>query len=389
MHELNPRVARSRRALADALVTLSQERGYKNVTITDVTQAANVSYSTFFRHYDSLDDLLASLIFPAFDELKERVSRQQTIYDEALELFHFVQEHQDLYRIYLSLPKRHTIRETIDRAALDLVAAHCERHEQTEVPFELSVEIVEAITGRLIHLFLDNVDGYTPEQMASMHYDLVVKGAAATTLNFRQAWGEPLPRPETMSAPIQETPNARAARSRQAIADAFISLVLEQGYEQVTMTAVAQRAKVSQATFYRHYRNLDDVPAQVFQRTFQQLIRRIKQQKTFDDEALAIFTYIRQHQNVFRAYVALPHEHPARWAVIDALVKFALERYEERENSRVPLELSVNHIIESSYQLVCWYLDNINEYTPQQVAAMYIDFIVHATESTALVHRRD
>ena len=92
--------------------------------------------------------MLASLISPAFEELKQRVSRQQTLRDEALELFRFVQEHQHLCRIYLSLPKCHPIRQTIDRSALELVAARCERHEHTEVPLELSVEIVEAITGQ-------------------------------------------------------------------------------------------------------------------------------------------------------------------------------------------------------------------------------------------------
>lgn len=389
MLDLNPRVARTRRALAHALISLSRVRGYENVTITAVTQTANVSYSTFYRHYESLDDLLASLIVPAFDELKRRVSGQETLYDESLALFSFVQGYQHLYRIFLSLPNSHPIRKIIDRAALELLVSRYEQHEHTTVPFTLAVEIVEAITGRLIHLFLDSIDALTPEHMASMHYDLVVKGAAAATLKLSHVAAEPRLPQDTKPVPISEMHDSRAAQSRQALADALVSLALEKGYDQLTMIAVVQRARVSQSTFYRHYKNLDDLLVQLFHATIQQLIRRIKQQETLAEEALAIFTYIHQHQLVFRSYIALPLAHPARWAVMDAMEEFILERYEPRENSRVPLAVSVSHVIESAYQLIRWYLNHIHQYTVEQMAAIYIDIFVHATEAVALIHRRD
>lgn len=117
---------------------------------------------------------MTSVVVPAFDELKRRVSEIVSIYDEALALFRFVGEYQDLYRIYLSLPKSRPRRQAVDGAALELLAARCEGHQHTAEPFELSIEIVEAITGRLIHLYRDNINTYTPEQMASMHFDLVV-----------------------------------------------------------------------------------------------------------------------------------------------------------------------------------------------------------------------
>ena len=79
------------------------------------------------------------------------------------------------------------MRQAIDKIALELLAERWERHDNTEVPFELSFQIIEALTGRLVHLYLDNIEKYTPEQMADMHYDLVLK-MAMSTLKLRDGW---------------------------------------------------------------------------------------------------------------------------------------------------------------------------------------------------------
>jgi AcrR family transcriptional regulator len=50
----------TRQALRDAAHRLFAEQGFSRTTIDDITEAANVSRRTFFRYYDSKDDLLRS-----------------------------------------------------------------------------------------------------------------------------------------------------------------------------------------------------------------------------------------------------------------------------------------------------------------------------------------
>jgi AcrR family transcriptional regulator len=50
----------TRQALRDAAHRLFAEKGFSQTTIDDITDAANVSRRTFFRYYDSKDDLLRS-----------------------------------------------------------------------------------------------------------------------------------------------------------------------------------------------------------------------------------------------------------------------------------------------------------------------------------------
>jgi AcrR family transcriptional regulator len=56
------RVARSRRALKEALTDLILERGYEAVTVQDVIDRADVGRSTFYAHFLDKDDLLMAIL---------------------------------------------------------------------------------------------------------------------------------------------------------------------------------------------------------------------------------------------------------------------------------------------------------------------------------------
>ena len=44
-------------------------------------------------------------------------------------------------------------------------------------------------------------------------------------------------------------------RTRRALREAMLSLILEKGYDSVTVDEIADRADVSRSTFYLHYRD--------------------------------------------------------------------------------------------------------------------------------------
>src|SRR6476659_9398638 len=56
------RVARTRRALKEALTDLILERGYESVTVQDVIDRADVGRSTFYAHFMDKDDLLMAIL---------------------------------------------------------------------------------------------------------------------------------------------------------------------------------------------------------------------------------------------------------------------------------------------------------------------------------------
>ncbi len=176
MDSNDPRAVRSREALTDALIDLALEQGYDNLTVRAVTKHAKVGYATFFRQFKSLDELLAHILHTAFYEVDESMSRQQTLYDEALVLYSNVREHPHLYRLYLNLPLSHPVRRPLMAKSQDLIRARLQRRPHTHAPLALSVDHILQTTNRLVAWYLDHLSEYTPDQLAAIHYDFIIAG---------------------------------------------------------------------------------------------------------------------------------------------------------------------------------------------------------------------
>ncbi len=55
---MDRRTLRTRQALHQALIRLVLDRGYDQITVADIAEAANVGRSTFYAHFTDKDDLL-------------------------------------------------------------------------------------------------------------------------------------------------------------------------------------------------------------------------------------------------------------------------------------------------------------------------------------------
>src|SRR5882672_10299871 len=54
-------------------------------------------------------------------------------------------------------------------------------------------------------------------------------------------------------------PDRRTERTRAALMGAFVSLLLSEGYDAVSVERVAARANVGRSTFYMHYTGKEDI----------------------------------------------------------------------------------------------------------------------------------
>ncbi|MBB3114760.1 AcrR family transcriptional regulator [Paenibacillus phyllosphaerae] len=58
---------------------------------------------------------------------------------------------------------------------------------------------------------------------------------------------------------MEETNDRRINRTRVALKRAFIELILDKGYDAITIMDIAQRADYNRGTFYKHYTDKDDL----------------------------------------------------------------------------------------------------------------------------------
>ena len=181
----------------------------------------------------------------------------------------------------------------------------------------------------------------------------------------------------------------RVARTRQALADSLITLALERGYQNLTIRMVTEHAGVGNRTFYRHYLSLDELLEQILKTAFHEIKERALKAKTPHGEVKAFYTFISDHQDVLRVYVNLPWDHPARQVILTEAAKIVHERYCWQDAASVPMGLSIDHILLATNSLVAWYLDHIDDYTPEQVAVIHEVLVLDALERQAIVLRDD
>ena len=108
------RIRRSRRLLGDALLSLLETYDLSTIKVRQVTDAADVGYMTFYRHYNNLDELLVDR---AHTLIEEEIT--QVIADcdrQAPMIFKHVTEHITLYQTIVFSPAAARARPPIRRA---------------------------------------------------------------------------------------------------------------------------------------------------------------------------------------------------------------------------------------------------------------------------------
>lgn len=101
------RVRRTKTLLTDALFSLLQEKSYKDITVKELCDTADINRGTFYLHYKDIYDMVEQLEQEVLYELRQLIAAHTPnalhtnpapiIYD----IFNFVGEHQELYRALL------------------------------------------------------------------------------------------------------------------------------------------------------------------------------------------------------------------------------------------------------------------------------------------------
>jgi len=151
---MDPRIARTRRSLQEALFELARERPLDDITVADIAERAEVNRSSFYQHYADKETLLADALDAAADEaeasLPEAVDMRAAPPSAVASYFAHVADNADLYRRVLgdhgSAVATARLRERVER----IVSDEIRRSDSVDFP-DLPLDIVAAgITGSVL-----------------------------------------------------------------------------------------------------------------------------------------------------------------------------------------------------------------------------------------------
>ncbi len=102
----------------------------------------------------------------------------------------------------------------------------------------------------------------------------------------------------------QKAPDRRVQRTRSTLLDALRTLLMERGYERLTIQNILDRAGVGRATFYMHYESKDDLLAASIDGLRQRLLQEASLRST---ERLAVvlplFEHFDNHRSIYRTTI--------------------------------------------------------------------------------------
>lgn len=175
-------------------------------------------------------------------------------------------------------------------------------------------------------------------------------------------------------------------RTRHLLAEALISLVLEKGYEEVTIRDVTGRADVGYATFFRHYESKDALLGDVLEVVLDDLLRLLRPWRDHGNLAAvgeALFRYVGENAEVCRVLLGDGASTALVRRMVEIGTRDALRQDAPLEGGKVPAEIAAHHLVVSSIALIRWWLEHGMPYSPERMGEIYHDLIELPTQAVA------
>ena len=75
--KIDRRIEKTKQSLYNAFVTLVQKKSYSSITISELTEVANIDRRTFYLHFTCLDDIAKEMQAIACEMLIKKVEEQE------------------------------------------------------------------------------------------------------------------------------------------------------------------------------------------------------------------------------------------------------------------------------------------------------------------------
>jgi AcrR family transcriptional regulator len=177
----------------------------------------------------------------------------------------------------------------------------------------------------------------------------------------------------------------RVARTKTAIEDAFVQLVLERGYDRIAVEDITDRADLARATFYAHYPNKEAVQFSVFNRLTEDLAQRIADQGgptvVPRDAIRAAYKQAAEMPDLYRACLS---DARTRQAHLSTLSRYAERNFRDRltargNQPRVPVPVMARAFVGAHVAILEAWLAGELDGDVEELASMTLDLLIYGT----------
>jgi len=182
---MDRRIKRTHRLLGDALIDLLQDRDLHQITIRDITEKADVAYSTFFRNFESIEALLLKRLEQFVDSLVNELAPMRDmpyhIQSRATikAIFEQLQQHPKLLYVLFQKPAAQPILKAFKANQVENNLIQIKQmgiqQSDVEMPLELIVDNVVVQLFGMVDWWFNQKSPPTPSSMALYYEQLVLR----------------------------------------------------------------------------------------------------------------------------------------------------------------------------------------------------------------------
>ncbi|MCQ3930840.1 MAG: hypothetical protein DPW16_10310 [Chloroflexi bacterium] len=204
-----------------------------------------------------------------------------------------------------------------------------------------------------------------------------------------------------MTTPALDRHEQRKLETRQRLLDAAEQVFSRMGYEAASVLDITEAANVSKRTFYLHFNDKEDLIEALAMRGFVEVRTQVEDKEnilppdhTFQEGmyrvARLIFDYVQDHpqlmQIVFGRGGSFRLQAMAREFIAQAWEENIMRECTWKDDALVPPMIVANAMAGIMFQLMCWWSQHPNEYTPDEMAQMYVSILTRGIEVNFIHH---
>lgn len=186
-----------------------------------------------------------------------------------------------------------------------------------------------------------------------------------------------------MTTTTTPRPDRRRARTRKMLSDALMSLILERGYDAITIQDITDKANLSRATFYLHYGDKEELYLSSLADVYDELVATkptLTKAELMPDgvpPSLMVFRQAAANRDLYRVVLRAQNAGSIvsgiKAYVADEL-RTQMETFARGQGITtlvLPMDVLIEHMASSMIGLVVWWLETEATYTPEAMAAMF------------------
>ena len=175
----------------------------------------------------------------------------------------------------------------------------------------------------------------------------------------------------------ERPPDRRVRRTKQRLNDALESLIIEKGYDKITVQDLIDRADVGRSTFYAHYETKDDLLVSWTELAEDMELHMAQEQTDAESimPSLALFRHLGEQHHLYKAMIGGRGIDIVTEMIHGMLLRHATSELERRpdanDQTTIPIEVRAGFLASSLLALLTWWLVNDRPYPPERMDEIY------------------